>query len=145
VGYRWLVTAVLAMHFAYLAYVVAGGFLMLRWPRAFWPHLVAAAWGLAVVAVPLNCPLTALENWARGQAGEAPATTGFIDRYITNVIYPERYTTLVDVLVAIVVAVSWALGYRHWRAVRRDPVPARTGGAPAGRESEDPTGHTSTL
>jgi hypothetical protein len=137
VGYGWLVTAVLALHFAYLAYVVAGGFLMLRWPVAFWPHLAAAVWGFAVVAVPLDCPLTFLENWARRQAGQAPATTGFIDRYITNVIYPERYTTLVDVLVAVVIAVSWVLGYRHWQATRH--------GTPGARESEDPTGRTSTL
>ena len=43
-GYEWLVTLVLALHFAYVAYVVVGGFLAWRWPRAIWPHLVACAW-----------------------------------------------------------------------------------------------------
>jgi len=56
-GYRVLTTLVLGVHFAYLAYVVVGGFLAWRWPRTIWAHLVAAAWGLAVVAVPLQCPL----------------------------------------------------------------------------------------
>jgi hypothetical protein len=129
-GYRWLVTAVLAAHFLFLAYVVAGGFLMLRWPRAFWPHLAAVTWGFAVVAVPIECPLTALENWARLRAGQAGVTRGFIDRYIEGVIYPARYTGLVRVLVAL----SWALGYRHWRRLRA----ARRAGVGTAAE---PAGH----
>lgn len=141
-GYHWLVTAVLGLHFLYLAYVVAGGFLMLRWPVAFWPHLAAAIWGFAVVAVPLNCPLTGLENWARRLAGEAPATSGFIDRYVTGVIYPQRYTGLVQALVALVIAISWVLGYRHWRSTRGT---GHRHGTPGAMESEDPTGRTSTL
>jgi Protein of Unknown function (DUF2784) len=119
VGYRLLVTAVLAVHFAFLAYVVVGGFLAVRWPRLFWPHLVAAAWGLLVVAFPVTCPLTWAENWARVRAGEGALTKGFIDRYIEGVIYPARYTPVVDVLVGLVVIGSWLLVYRNWRIVRR--------------------------
>jgi hypothetical protein len=106
-GYRVLVSAILVVHFGYLAYVVLGGFLAWRWPRAFWPHLLAAAWGLAVVGVPLTCPLTVAENWARHRAGERALTAGFIDRYIEGVLYPARYTHLLQVLVGVLVGGSW--------------------------------------
>ena len=106
-GYRILASAILVVHLGFLAYVVLGGFLAWRWPRAFWPHLVAAAWGLAVVTVPLTCPLTAAENWARQRAGEPALRTGFVDRYIEGVLYPARYTHLLQVLVGVLVGGAW--------------------------------------
>ncbi len=117
-GYRLLVTTILAVHFAFLGYVVLGGLLAIRWPRMFWPHLAAAAWGLLVVTFPVVCPLTWAESWARQRAGEAALTEGFIDRYIEGVIYPARYTRLIDVLVGLVVVGSWLLAYRRWRSAR---------------------------
>jgi hypothetical protein len=119
VGYETLVTVILAVHFSYLAYVILGGFLAWRWPRMFWPHLVAAAWGLAVVGIPLTCPLTTAENWARRQAGQSQQTSGFIDRYIEGVLYPSRYTLLLQTAVALAVLVSWAGAYRFRRTRRR--------------------------
>jgi len=117
-GYRVLTTLVLGVHFAYLAYVVVGGFLTWRWPRTIWAHLVAAAWGLAVVAVPLQCPLTWLEHWSRRRAGEVGPYPGFIDRYIENVLYPERYTGLLQALAGALVVASY-VGFlvRQRRAV----------------------------
>ncbi len=115
VGYRVLVVTVLAAHFAYLGYLLVGGFLAWRWTWTIWPHLAAAAWGLASVTLSLPCPLTWLEDWARQRAGEPPLTKGFIDRYVTGVLYPARYEALVRVLVAVVVLVSWAGAYVRWR------------------------------
>jgi hypothetical protein len=116
--YRLLVTAILVAHFAFVAYVVVGGLPAIRWPKLFWPHLVAAGWGLLVVAVPLTCPLTRAENWARVRAGEAVSSKGFIDRYIEGVLYPARFTEALHVLVAVVVLGSWLLAYRRWRSRR---------------------------
>jgi hypothetical protein len=116
---RVLVTVILTVHFGFLAYVVLGGFLAWRWPRLFWPHLAAAGWGLAVVAVPLTCPLTVAENWARERAGLAPESRGFIDRYIEGVLYPSRYTLLLQVLVGVLVIGSWAGAYLFRRNRRR--------------------------
>jgi Protein of Unknown function (DUF2784) len=106
-GYRLLATLILTTHFVYLAYLVAGGFLAWRWPRTIWLHLAAAAWGFALVAATLPCPLTYAEDWARQRAGEAPLTKGFVDRYIEGVVYPEQYTTLARGLAAVAVLVSW--------------------------------------
>ena len=116
--YEVLASTVLVVHFGYLAYVVLGGFLAWRWTWALWPHLAAAAWGLAVVGIPLTCPLTLIEHWARRKAGETGVGRGFIDQYIEGVLYPERYTHLLQVLAGVVVAVSYAGIYLRRRKRR---------------------------
>jgi hypothetical protein len=116
--FKLLTTVILAAHFGFLIYLVFGGFLAWRWPRAFWPHLAAAGWGLAVVGVPLTCPLTAAEDWARRRAGQAGVTRGFIDRYIEGALYPPRYTHVLQVLVGLTVLGSWLGAYLWWRRRR---------------------------
>lgn len=106
--YRALVTVILAVHFGFVGYVVAGGFLGWRWRAAIWPHLAAVGWGALGLAVSLECPLTAAEQWARRRAGQPTTDVGFIDRYIDGVIYPQRYAWVAQVLVGLLVAVSWA-------------------------------------
>jgi hypothetical protein len=123
VGYRLLATLVLALHFGYLAYLVLGGFLAWRWPRTIWLHVATVGWGATIVAADLlaggiTCPLTYAEDWARRRAGDAPLTTGFIDRYLEGVIYPERYAAVAQALAATAVLVSW-IGYAgRWRRRR---------------------------
>jgi hypothetical protein len=116
VGYRLLADVVVAIHFAFLAFVVIGGFLALRRPWVIWAHLAAAGWALAIVVVPgLECPLTYAENWARARAGLGTYGGGFIDRYVENVLYPARFTPLVQALVAASVLTSWYLVIRSRR------------------------------
>jgi Protein of Unknown function (DUF2784) len=126
-GYRVLVTVILAVHFGYLAYAVFGEFLAWRWPRAIWPHLVAGAWGLAVVGIPLECPLTSAESWARERAGEPALTRGFIDRFIEGVLYPERFALAMQIAAGVTIVISWVGAYALWRR--------RRGSARGGRES----------
>jgi Protein of Unknown function (DUF2784) len=118
-GYRVLADSTMAVHFAFLAYVVTGGLLAWRWPVAIWPHLAAAGWGLAIIVFHLNCPLTSLEDWARRRAGERGLSAGFIDTYLTGVVYPARYTGLIQVLIAVVVAVTWIGFVVRWRGATR--------------------------
>jgi len=123
VGYGVLATATMVLHFAVLAYLVVGGFLAWRWRWSIVPHVAMAAWGLSSVAFGLNCPLTYVEDWARRSAGEASLTTGFIDHYLTNVIYPGRYVSVVQAIVAAVVLASWVGVARHWRRPGRATAP----------------------
>jgi hypothetical protein len=118
VGYRALTSAIIVGHFAFVAYVLLGGFLAWRWGWTIVPHILAATWGLLVIALSLNCPLTAAENWSRRRAGETPLAGGFIDRYLTGVIYPARYVHQVQILTAVVVLVSWAGLVARWRSAR---------------------------
>ncbi|MGW4249527.1 DUF2784 domain-containing protein, partial [Nocardia sp. NPDC004722] len=79
-----------------------------RWPRTIWLHLAAFGWGFSTVLFKFECPLTNLENWARHRAGEAGLpSSGFIDHYITGVLYPRSALAEVRVGVVIVVLVSW--------------------------------------
>jgi hypothetical protein len=109
VGYRALAEATMLVHFAFLAYVVAGGFLAWRWPVMVWPHIVLAGWGLSTLMFHQDCPLSQLENWARLRAGEPGLNHhGFIETYLTGVIYPARYLWLVQLLAVVVIVVTWA-------------------------------------
>ncbi len=118
-GYRVLAETTMAAHFAFIAYVVSGGLLAWRWPAAIWPHLAAAGWGLVTIAFHLNCPLTYVEDWARRRAGQHGLPTGFIDHYLTGVIYPAKYSGLIQLAAAVVVVGSWVGVALRWRAATR--------------------------
>lgn len=106
--YTVLVWLVVAAHFAFLIYLPCGGFLALRWRRTIWLHVPVVLWGIASVILHLGCPLTALERWARIQAGMVPlGSAGFIDHYITGVVYPSGATGYVQLGVFLAVTVSW--------------------------------------
>jgi hypothetical protein len=121
-GYRILAETAMAVHFLFIVFVVLGGFLAWRWPRVIWLHLAAAAWGLCIVLFDLNCPLTYVEDRAREQAGQSGLSRGFIDTYLTGVIYPERFLDEVRLLIAVVVAVSYAGVVIRWRRRRSEEV-----------------------
>lgn len=116
--FRWLALAVVCLHAAYLVYLVVGGFLAWRWPRTFLVHVVAAAWGVIVVAASLPCPLTTLQNLLRVQGGQPALRESYLDTYVRDVIYPTEYQNAIYVAIAVTVAISW-LGFavlRHRRA-----------------------------
>ncbi|WP_188194979.1 DUF2784 domain-containing protein [Nonomuraea sp. SYSU D8015] len=109
--YRIIADAAMVVHFAFLAYMATGGFLAWRWRRTIWPHLAVAAWGVLSVVTGMECPLSLVEDWGRRQAGmEGLPASGFIDHYIEGVIYPEEYTNLARLGVAVLVVFSY-VGY----------------------------------
>ncbi len=117
------VTAVaVAAHFAYLAYVLAGGFLAWRWPRTVWVHLAAVTWIVAIVVFALDCPLTRLEHWSRARSGETGPFPGFIDRYVAGVLFPAEYEPVAYGILLTVVGLSWA-GFVARRRRRRAALP----------------------
>lgn len=111
-----LAEVVMTAHFAFLAYLVVGGFLAWRWPRTVVAHGLVAAWGLSSVVFEIECPLTDLEDRFRSAAGQQGLDRGFIDTYLTGVLYPPEYLRLIQLLVAVVVLFSWVgLYLRHRR------------------------------
>lgn len=95
-------------HFAFLAYLLLGGFLAWWRPRLVLPHALVVAWGILSVTVGVECPLSIVEHWARVQAGQAGLRgSGFIETYLTGVVYPAEHLGLVRGLVVLVVVVSW--------------------------------------
>ena len=65
--------------------VLAGGALVVRWPRMAWLHLPAVFWGALVQLADLPCPLTDLEFALRGE----PDGAGFVARLLMPVLYPD--------------------------------------------------------
>ncbi|MBV6423483.1 MAG: hypothetical protein NAOJABEB_01277 [Steroidobacteraceae bacterium] len=123
---RFLADLVVALHFAFIAYVVAGGFVAWRWPRTAWIHALALAWGLWILATGAICPLTPLENSLRLRAGELGYEGGFIARYITPVIYPAGLTRGMQRALGAGLALVNLVAYLGlwWRArARRHVVP----------------------
>lgn len=107
-------------HFAFIVFVVAGGLLALRWPRAAWLHLPAALWGAAVEAFGWTCPLTPLENTLRARAAVEGYAGDFIGHYLLPLIYPAELTREVQWLLAALVLVINALIYgAAWLRQRR--------------------------
>jgi hypothetical protein len=106
--YRLLVDLVVSVHLAFLAFVVLGGFLAWRWSRLLWLHVPAAAYGGLIVLVGWTCPLTVVERWLRVRAGEQGYRDGFIDHYLTGVLYPQHLKAQAQLLAGLLVAVSYA-------------------------------------
>jgi len=106
-------------HFAYLAFVVFGGFLTWRWPKAIAVHLGAASWGVVLITARTNCPLSYVEDHLRRRAGQPGLPRGFIDTYIAGVLYPARYASQVRMLAGAVIVLSWLGAYTMRGAPRR--------------------------
>ena len=122
--YRLLADAVLILHLGFIAFVVLGGLIVLRWPRVAWLHLPAVAWGAWIEFSGRICPLTPLEIGLRARSGQATYSGGFIERYITALIYPDGLDRSQQVaLGAFVLVLNAAVyGWLLWRR-RRTPQP----------------------
>ncbi len=99
-SYALAADAVVALHFAFVLFVVAGGLLALRWRRMPLVHLPAAGWGVWIEWSGGICPLTPLENRLRAAAGEATYPGDFLGQYLFALLYPEGLTR----------EVQWVLG-----------------------------------
>jgi len=97
-AYRVLAEIVLVLHFCFVIFVVLGGLLVLRRHRLAWLHVPAVIWGVFIEFFWWACPLTTIENRLRQIGGEAGYETGFIDYYLSAVLYaplaPEMRITL---------------------------------------------------
>ena len=126
--HRVLADLVVVLHLGFVAFVVLGGLLGLRWPRALWLHAPAAVWGALIEFQGWICPLTPLENELRRRGGEAGYAGGFVEHYLLPVLYPPALTASVQLVLGLFVVVvnlsvyAWVLARRR-RAGR--PTPGR--------------------
>lgn len=121
--YRLLADLVLVVHAAFVAFVMLGGLMVLRWPRAAWVHLPVALWGAGIEFLGGICPLTPLENHWRLLAGERGYTGGFIEHYIVALLYPDGLTRTIQValglLVLVVNVAIYAYAWRRRSTIRK--------------------------
>ena len=123
--YLRLADLVLVVHLAFVVFVVAGGLLVLRRPSLAWVHVPAAAWGILIEYAGWICPLTPLEVALRQRGGGAGYTGGFIEHYVTAVLYPSGLSRAVQmVLGTLALAVN---AFVYWRLVVRLRASRRRG------------------
>ena len=122
-----LADLVVVSHAGFVLFVVFGGLLAWRWPRAAWLHLPAAAWGAAIELGGWICPLTPLENRLRAIAYEPGYSGDFMARYVFPVLYPEGLTREIQIVMGLLVlalnaVIYWQVLVRHRRAARARPA-----------------------
>ena len=120
-----LADLVLVVHFLFIAFVVAGGFAAVRWPRLAWAHIPCFAWGALIEFAGWICPLTPLENDLRIASGQAGYSGGFIEHYLLPVIYPGALTREMQIWLGLSVLALNAVAYA-W-LLRRLSRGARSG------------------
>jgi hypothetical protein len=117
-AYRIAADILVLVHFAFILFVMLGGFLVLwrRWLAGL--HLPAVAWGAWVEFTGWICPLTPWEQELRAQAGESGYNGGFVEHYVIALIYPEGLTpTVQTVLGALVLITNLSLyAWVFWRS-----------------------------
>jgi hypothetical protein len=120
--------AVLLLHVLFVVFVVVGLLLILAgkrlswsWVRNWWFRVLhLAAIGVVVLQSWLGaiCPLTKLEMYLRGKAGEATYAGGFVSHWLEAILYyraPAWVFAVVYTAFAIVVVLSWVWVRPHRR------------------------------
>ncbi len=109
--YRLLADLILIFHLCFVLFAIFGGLLVLR-RRWIWKlHLPALVWGFLVQYFVWFCPLTTLENYFRQRGGEAGYEGGFIEHYVSAIIYPGFISPNVHLILAAALIVFNLLIY----------------------------------
>jgi hypothetical protein len=111
--YHLAADLLLITHLAFVAFVLFGALLVLRWPRLLWFHVAAVLWGVLVELTGAICPLTPLEVRLRQLGGEMGYQGDFIGHYITTMLYPAGLTRQVQIGLGFAALVPNAVAYGY--------------------------------
>ncbi len=101
--YRALTDATLLLHFAFILFVVFGGFLVRRKSAWAFAHLPSVVWVACVEYTRTICPLTAIEKTLRSRAGMNGYEGGFVAHYLLPVIHPPSLTSQIQITLSLIV------------------------------------------
>ena len=117
--YGWLADLVVLVHFAFIVFVIFGGFVVARRRRMMFFHLTSVVWAALLEFSGWICPLTPLENRLRAKSGSGGYQSDFVAHYILPILYPEGLTREMQIaLGAMVIMVN--LGIYGW--ILRHPM-----------------------
>jgi len=98
------------IHLAFIAFVVFGGLLVLKWPRLGLLHIPACVWGALIEFQSGLCPLTPWEQHLRLLAGQTSYSGSFIQHYLMPLLYPAMLTRELQIILGCgVVIINFAL------------------------------------
>jgi hypothetical protein len=142
-NYALLADLIVAIHVAYVSYIVIGQMAIMvgawrgwqwihnRWFRA--THLLAITTVALEAVFGIACPLTVWEDELRRAAGNDVSAGTFVGRFLHRVIFyelPPWVFTTIYVAFALVVLASLFWVPVHWRSRRPSPPTAVGGRAP---------------
>jgi len=114
--FRAAADIVVVVHAAFVAFVVMGGLLVMRWRRLVWAHVPAVVWGVTIELGGWICPLTPFEDYLRQQGGSSPYQGDFIEHYLLPLLYPAHLSRPRQIWLGGLALIINALIY--WRVVR---------------------------
>lgn len=123
---RWLAALVLAIHLAWILWVIAGALFTRGRPGWTAFHLASLLWGIVVEVGPWPCPVTLLEQWLELRAGEPSYTGSFLVHYLDVLIYPHVPVWLIvacGVAVCCANLIVYLLRFVAWRRHRSTGLP----------------------
>ncbi len=118
--YRWATDLIVAIHFAFILFVIFGGLMAWKWSWLKWAHPPALVYGLLTEIYNWYCPLTSLEIELRRKAGFGLYEGSFISAYLNRLIYLDvsQKTLIVG---ASVVCLLNLLFYAYGASAKRPP------------------------
>lgn len=133
-AYSFAAEAMVALHFAYTAFVVLGQVAIgigyacgWGWIRNIWfrgAHLASIAFVVGEAWLGIDCPFTVWEYALRKAAGQSPAPSEFMTRWIERTVGFEpplwSLTAIYTVFFATVIWSWWAIP--PWPILRRQPA-----------------------
>ncbi len=111
---------IVVTHFAFIGFVILGGFIAIRWRRIAFFHFPTAIWGALIEFYGWVCPLTPLEKLLRKAGGGTEYSGGFIEHYIISPIYPPGLTREVQIVLGSLVVVINLVAYGWFFICRKD-------------------------
>ena len=99
------------MHAVFLAFVLVGILIVLRWPSLWRLHAGCAAWGLFIELTRFTCPLTILEKWLRVQGGMPSYNGGFFEQYVVSMVLPAGLPRALQTSIVVALTTMTLAGY----------------------------------
>lgn len=115
--FGFIADGLVVFHLVFIAFVLFGALLVLRWPRLAVLHVPSFLWGAWIEFFSGICPLTPIEQRLRVAAGEAGYSGGFVEHYLMPVLYPAGLTPAIQFWLgmAVVVVNIFLYGFVVWR------------------------------
>ena len=117
---RWLADAVLALHVAFIVFVVGGLVVVIvgnlrgwRWVNAWWfraAHLAAIGFVVAESVFDMPCPFTTLEAWLRPREAAQAYSQGFIAHWLERLFSyetPPWVFSVTDAGIGLLTLIAW--------------------------------------
>ena len=95
----------------FLALVLGGILVVLKWPGMWRLHAGCAAWGLFIELTRFTCPLTILEKWLRIRAAQPSYTGGFFEEYVVSRVLPGGLPRPVQTTLVLALTTLTIMGY----------------------------------